>query len=99
MSIKPKSTHLIKLYYGLILAALISQASLTVFKLSQTVRYQDRITQLQQQKQELLAEQRKIEAKLGVTSSLALNQASLKDNYETIDQPIHLTSTQIVALR
>ncbi len=94
-----KSTKLLKVYYIFLGLLLLGQASLTVFKLGQTVRYQHRISQLQQQKKELLNRQQEIEAELGLTSSLALNQSQIEEGYVNINAPLQLSSTQALALK
>jgi CRISPR/Cas system CMR subunit Cmr4 (Cas7 group RAMP superfamily) len=89
----------IKIYYLILAAVLAAQAALTVFKLGQTVSYQDRISKLQNQKRELLIEQQTVETKLGQVTSLSLNYNNFSDEFEPIEKPIHLSSDQVVALR
>ncbi len=89
----------IRIYYLILATVLVAQATLTVFKLGQTVSYQDRIAKLQNQKRELLVEQQTVETKLGQVTSLSLNYNNLSDEFEPIQKPIHLSSDQVVALR
>lgn len=94
-----KSTKLYKIYYLFLGLLLLGQAFITVLKLGQTVRYQHRISQLQQQKTKLLNRQQEIEGELNLTSSLALNQAEVGQEYTQIDSPLQLTADQVLALK
>ncbi len=91
--------HPVKLYYIVLFVAVVSQAIFTVLRLGQTVCYQDRINQLQAQKNQLIQTSNELDQKLGSELSLVATHDNLQPKFEPIDQPIVIDSEAIVALR
>jgi hypothetical protein len=91
--------HPAKLYYLVLFLAVVSQAIFTVVRLGQTVCYQDRINQLQAQKNQLIKNSNKLDQKLGSELSLVATQNSLQPEFEPIKQPIVIDTEATVALR
>lgn len=89
----------VKIYYLLLLVVMVFQAVTTVFKLSKTVCYQDRINKLQQQKVSLELQAQQLDKQISQELSLTHNQLSLSSEYQPISEPIVITNTETVALK
>lgn len=88
-----------KLYYLLIVILVITQATNTVVELAKNLSHQHKLSTLQIQKNELLAEQEAIEKNLGSINYLTANQIALNVEFSPINQPIVISTDHMVALR
>jgi|GEM_PF-1664075 len=79
-----------KVYYLVLGFALISQVVTTVFKLSQTISYQHRISVLQTQKQTLTKEQEEIQIEISQLSSLRA------DRHPEVDEFVPISTVYII---
>jgi hypothetical protein len=96
---KTKINKLIKLYYLVLILFLVHQTISTIFKLSQTIAYQDRIGALQARKQELVREQERLEVELGETTSLSSLREKAIEEYIPISNIIIISADQPLALK
>lgn len=96
---KTKINKLIKLYYLVLILVLAYQTITTVFKLSQTIAYQDRIGALQARKQELVREQEEYEVELGEMTSLISLREKATEEYVPISNIIIISADQPLALK
>ena len=96
---KTNKAKIIKIYYFALLLIVLFQTVTTVYKLSQTIAYQDRITALQSKKQQLIKEQEQIELELARTNSLAQLKEQAQDEYIPITNVVIISADQPLALK
>jgi cell division protein FtsB len=99
MSKKTNFKKIANLYYFILGFALITQILTTVFKLSQTISYQHRISALQTQKQILSKEQEEIQVEISRLSSLSVNQFQVTDEFVPISTVYIIPADQTLALK
>ncbi len=93
MLAKIKSEKIIRAYYLIIAAILLSQVVLTVFRFSQTIVYQHRISTIQSQYQKLNKEYEELQLKVAAANSLQTTQAQLDDEFNPITA-VHIISSE-----
>lgn len=95
---KTKLKQIATAYYFVLGFILITQILTTVFKLSQTIAYQHRISALQTQKQILSKEKENVQIQISQLSSLSANQSLVDDEYIPISSIYVIPSDQTLAL-
>lgn len=93
------STKAIKIYYFLILFAVLSQTILTCIKLGQTICYQSKLQQAQMKKNELQKEYEHKQAQFNLNNSLLANQVHLDERYVSISSALVISTQNTLALR
>lgn len=89
--------RLINCYYLILLIIIGWQASLTTFKLGQTLYYQHQIVSINDQQQALIAEQNQLDKELSNYLSLTNQQPTVPADYLAINQPLVIKASQLVA--
>ena len=96
MKIKSK---IITIYYVLVVTILATQAVQTVYQLSQSIGFGQKMSQLQQQKETLANQKMNLSRQISQTSSITKLGEEINNDFRPITTPILVSSNNSVASR